>query len=201
MAAPRITLEDVIRTANELVEAGEHPSVSTVREALGGRGSFTTITKHLQEWRLQQEEVNTKADLPERVEAAYRKAAAFAWSEARRQAGEEVALIKEQMEQKEARLVKDATESAAEVGRLEKQVQDLEQKAAKTDKALNELREREAQAREEASRHKAENEASGQRVKACEGERDSLKAENKQLLVQTGKLEAEIQFIKSGSSQ
>ena len=197
MAAPRVTLEEVIKTATDLTREGVHPSVATVREALGGRGSFTTITKHLQTWREQSEETAANVELPEEVEAAYRHAAVAAWGEAYRIAHEEADRIKEQAAEREARLVKGCTETAAEVERLENLLQEHEAKAKAHAEELATIRESEYKFREECARFKAESEAKENRISEVSSELANLKVENKQLLKQAGKLEAEVQLLKS----
>lgn len=44
-----VSYEEVVRAAKELVKEGRYPSVAAIREKLG-RGSNTTIHKHLREW-------------------------------------------------------------------------------------------------------------------------------------------------------
>ncbi|RME33684.1 MAG: hypothetical protein D6786_07020 [Gammaproteobacteria bacterium] len=45
-----LSREEVFSAASELVRAGRRPTVAAVRERLG-RGSYTTITQYLGEWR------------------------------------------------------------------------------------------------------------------------------------------------------
>ena len=124
MAAPRITQEQVFQTADTLRQQGEHPSVAAVREAIGS-GSYSTVNRYLQLWREQQEKEMVSADLPAPVEEAYRKAAAVAWNEASRLTGEQVTAIKEQTTKERERFEKEARDAAAEITRLEQQVEQL----------------------------------------------------------------------------
>lgn len=42
-----ISFEDVERSVQEILVIGEEPAINRVRQQLGNRGSFTTISKHL----------------------------------------------------------------------------------------------------------------------------------------------------------
>lgn len=65
-----VTREDVFAAASEIFASGKNPTQATVRTALG-RGSFSTISKYLAEWRSQQTEAeaitNNGYDMPEQV--------------------------------------------------------------------------------------------------------------------------------------
>ncbi len=46
-----ITQEEIFRIADEIDAAGQNPTLSAVRKALGG-GSFTTISSAMGEWKV-----------------------------------------------------------------------------------------------------------------------------------------------------
>jgi hypothetical protein len=50
MARNGITPEEVFATADGISQAGDVVSVKKVRERLGDRGSYSTISRHLREW-------------------------------------------------------------------------------------------------------------------------------------------------------
>ena len=89
MGRPRRVSDEVIESViEEVKEAGSEPTVTKVRERLGGIGSFTTIARVLEKWRSEHPAPEAK-DLkrPESVERAF----AALWSEAWRQASRQVA--------------------------------------------------------------------------------------------------------------
>ena len=147
MAAPRITQEQVFKTADELKQQGEHPSVAAVREAIGS-GSYSTVNRYLQLWREQQEKDMVSVDLPAPVEEAYRKAAAIAWAEASRVAGEQVAIVKEKAEQEQQRREEEARDAAAEIERLEQQAGQVEPLQARVQELTEQLTRLEAENRQ-----------------------------------------------------
>ena len=54
MGRAGILYSDVARVATQLVEAGNLPTVDTVRAALGGTGSKSTIAPYLKRWKAEQ---------------------------------------------------------------------------------------------------------------------------------------------------
>lgn len=196
MATPRITQEAVNESADKLVAQGEYPSVQTVRDALGS-GSYSTITKYLQVWRDQREKAAAVVDLPERVEAAYRKAAASAWSEATRLAGEQVAIVKDQMEQERVKHIREADEAVSEIERLEKLIQEAEVRVNQYSKELEELRSNERYLIDQAARAEAQRESVAKDVDRITLRVESLDKENRELIKRVGSLESENERLKN----
>lgn len=66
-----ISLTDVAMAAEALVEAGEPPTIENIRDQLGKRGSYSTISKYLKAWR-DGEPVTKSTPLapPDQVQAA-----------------------------------------------------------------------------------------------------------------------------------
>ena len=196
MATPRITQEAVNESADKLVAQGEYPSVQTVRDALGS-GSYSTITKYLQVWRDQREKAAAVVDLPERVEAAYRKAASSAWSEATRLAGEQVAIVKDQMEQERVKHIREADEAVSEIERLEKLIQEAEVRVNQYSKELEELRSNERYLIDQAARAEAQRESVAKDVDRITLRVESLDKENRELIKRVGSLESENERLKN----
>jgi colicin import membrane protein len=91
-----ITYADVAAAAQALVNAGEKASTITVREQLG-RGSFSTIKKHLNRWSAEQTPSPAPAPpVPPQLESL--------WTEARREAEERLAVERAALEQLSAQL-------------------------------------------------------------------------------------------------
>ena len=65
-----ITPEQIIETAEALVERGASPTLAAVRQELGG-GSFTTISEALRSWRERRQASQARAEsvqVPARVQ-------------------------------------------------------------------------------------------------------------------------------------
>lgn len=66
-----ITRENVFEAASEIFAGGKNPTQASVRSRLG-KGSFSTISKYLSEWRQQQTDVeaivSSLEEMPEEVE-------------------------------------------------------------------------------------------------------------------------------------
>ncbi len=178
MTAPRVTYDDITRTANELTAQGQHPSAATVREALG-RGSYSTINTHLKAWREQQEADALNTALPEAIEARYRKAAIQTWVDAKKLASEEFEPIQAKLTEERSQAINDRNTAEAEVVRLEQQLETLtgELEASQT---------REAELRETHAGTTARLTASEARVTELQKEVEALRLENKQLLIKIG---------------
>jgi chromosome segregation ATPase len=68
MARSTITQEDVFSAAREIVERGEKPTVLEVHKILG-KGSYSTITKHLRIWEDSSEAIDARIELlPQEIE-------------------------------------------------------------------------------------------------------------------------------------
>lgn len=71
-----LTKEDIFAAASEIFASGKNPTQAAVRAKLG-RGSFSTITKYLNEWRSQQTEAEAIAsdveNIPDSISALLRR--------------------------------------------------------------------------------------------------------------------------------
>ena len=95
-----ITYLEVAKLAQEIQIRGDHPTIEKIRVGLGGRGSNTTISKFLNEWRNQWNSALAKEitkqmpslRLPESVNALMDNA----WEQMDKEAQAEVEKIKQQ---------------------------------------------------------------------------------------------------------
>nr|WP_053070645.1 DNA-binding protein [Halomonas sp. PR-M31] len=55
MARSGVRYEDVQKAIHQLLQRGETPGVQKIREVLG-TGSFTTLSEHLRQWKIEREE-------------------------------------------------------------------------------------------------------------------------------------------------
>ncbi|MCE8015139.1 hypothetical protein HOP62_03495 [Halomonas sp. MCCC 1A17488] len=121
MARSGVQYEDVQQAIETLLAKGEAPSVQKIRDVLG-TGSFTTISDHLREWRLQREasrDLPASQSMPEPV----LKLAESLWHKAQEAAGEGLAGYREQADRRVA-------DAQAAMQEAQRQVEDAEQREA-----------------------------------------------------------------------
>lgn len=122
MARTGITREQVFEAASQLKAQGMQITMQRIREALGETGSFTTISRLLEEWRAADtiKDREVLPDIPEAAEQGMQAAIRELWRIAAATAHRRVAEAKEEAD----RRVKEAEgrygEARAEVERLEK---------------------------------------------------------------------------------
>jgi len=109
-----ITFEQVELAAEKILAQGENPTIEKIRNLLGGTGSNTTLSKHLNEWRSQRL-MATRDDLPaphippDTVHAAVNRV----WKEIHEEASLQVQHTREQ--------------ARAEIEAIKKQIDSLQQ--------------------------------------------------------------------------
>jgi chromosome segregation ATPase len=122
MARTGITREQVFEAANKLKADGASITMQRVRDALGETGSFSTISRLLEEWRAADtmRDRETLPEVPEVADRAMQGAVRELWRIAAAAAHREIAAAKEEAE----RRIKEADlrygEARSEVERLEK---------------------------------------------------------------------------------
>jgi colicin import membrane protein len=122
MARTGITREQVFEAANKLKADGASITMQRVRDALGETGSFSTISRLLEEWRAADtmRDRETLPEVPEVADRAMQGAVRELWRIAAAAAHREIAAAREEAE----RRIKEADlrygEARAEVERLEK---------------------------------------------------------------------------------
>ncbi len=142
------TKEEIWAAAGALVEAGERPTLSAVRKAVGG-GSFTTISEAMTEWRAKQTQPEApKEPAPDAVLAKAKDLASDIWAQALAMSGERLKAeraaldaARAAMEQELAEAV-DLADSLADD--LDQARADLKSTAARADSLADEI-ERQAQ--------------------------------------------------------
>ncbi len=119
MGRPGITRDQILATADALVEAGLKPTLKLIRDRIGG--SYTTITPHLTAWRQARgEEAGSGVpEMPERVAIACRGLWGAAWTlsqEALRSEREGLAAARAELDRERAELTQEIVDLE---GRLE----------------------------------------------------------------------------------
>ncbi|WP_458525709.1 DNA-binding protein [Onishia taeanensis] len=108
MARSGVQYDDVQRAVHTLLSRGDAPSVQRIREVLG-TGSFTTISEHLRQWRIEREE-NRDQPPPQEMPEALQAMTLELWRQAQETASESLALYRHEADQR----VTDALEAARE---------------------------------------------------------------------------------------
>ena len=131
-----ITFAQVADAAASLKARGLEPTGYAVRAELGNTGSFTTIQQHLAKWKAEASESVKLKELPPEVENAMQTAIATCWAMANKVADESVAIVRQQLHEKD----KELEEAAKLIAELEKRTEDAEAQAAKAVQEASELK-------------------------------------------------------------
>lgn len=125
MARKGITYNQVFASAEAIKARGIAPTISAVRNELG-EGSFTTISQHLQKWKLETADHADLQTLPQEVEEKALETITVLWNIAVREASNDIKAIKQEYTDKEIILKEELKQHIEEIIQLEKQVQKLE---------------------------------------------------------------------------
>lgn len=92
-----LTYQDVAEAADKLLLQHESPTMESVRQYLGGTGSFTTLSKHLNTWRSKRLMATVKED-PNRIipPDQVSQAVQGVWEQLTNQANQEVVALKQE---------------------------------------------------------------------------------------------------------
>lgn len=166
------TQEQVFEAADKLAAEGKEVTQTTLREVLG-RGSFSTLGKHIDAWQEARKAAPAPVviDMPESVKAAF----AQCWQAAAAEAGKEIAAIREKADAEIKGTKRRLDEALAEVERLE---EDANTDAAALESAQAALSQtaKDAQqaATEAAAREAALSATADQMQKQIEAQQDEL---------------------------
>lgn len=118
------TEAEVFEAANRLAASGAEVTAPALREALGGKGSYTTIYRHFEAW------VKARATAPAPVVLAMPDAvrAAFdqVWAAAAQEAGREIAAIRERADADVAQARKQVEDAKGAIAQLEAEARETE---------------------------------------------------------------------------
>ena len=179
MARTGIDEKDVFQAADRLVEAGEVPTLQTIREKLG-TGSFATISAHLKKWREQKIQESPIPELPEGLTTALKQIWAMAYREATTQF--ESARAAAEVERK--KLVEEGEQMLSEIKKLEDTVHEeqtqrkrLEEEATAQKKTHTELGAQLQELREKLAASTARSDAAADRIKEALARAERLEGE------------------------
>ena len=169
MARSGVQYDDVQRAVHTLLSRGDAPSVQRIREVLG-TGSFTTISEHLRQWRVEREENRDQPPSQEMPEALQTLTLEL-WRQAQDTASESLALYRQEAEQR----VTDALEAARE---SERRAEDAGQ--------------RESAVADHLAKAQARLEEQSATLASCQAERDTLADREAKAVQRAKQLELEL---------
>lgn len=129
-----ITFAQVADAAASLKARGMEPTGYAIRAELGNTGSFTTIQAHLAKWKAESAESVRLKELPPEVENAMQTAIATCWAMANKVAEESVAIVRQQLHEKDQEL----KQAETLIQELEKRTEEAEAAAAKATQEASE---------------------------------------------------------------
>lgn len=137
---------EVFEVADRLLAEGKDVTPTALREALG-RGSFSTLGRHIEAWRQQTRSAAAPVviEMPQSVQAAF----AACWQAAASEAGKEIATVREKADADVQAAQRRLAEALLEIERLEGEAS---AGADELDRAKAELASIEAQAQQAAQR-------------------------------------------------
>lgn len=136
----QISYEDVAKAADQLIAEGRPVGPTKVRELLG-RGSFSTVQKHLGEWEEHQAKLKAKAQEekrlgpPDELFSELEKIMGAYWPHAVARAKEQMRPEIEALEAKLAEALTRNKEASVEIGNLENRLEAASVKAGKMEEA------------------------------------------------------------------
>jgi chromosome segregation ATPase len=116
-----VSREAVFATAQAITNEGETLTMAAIRERIGG--SFTTIGPLLKEWKRHAAQTSAQPELPKPVLEVMRQATASIWETANQLAREQVVQLQTAAQETVASAQHEAQEYAAEIQRLEDQLE------------------------------------------------------------------------------
>jgi chromosome segregation ATPase len=190
---PVIQEDELFEVANRLEAEGKEVTALALLEALG-RGSLTTIYKHLEVWKsAKPAKVQlSNNEMPERVKTAFM----VAWREASQEAGLAVEEVREKAKEEVAaalrqfhgaleaiaKLEKDKEAQDEAIEGLQKQLAEAKAEAAKAESEGAAEKARADELREQLKTQQQDRDAALKEAAETKGQLESLKAQNQELL-------------------
>ena len=174
VARQGISKDQVYSAADTLREEGTTPTVQAVRDRLGS-GSFTTISRHLDEWKTDNAIQGTASapEMPERVQAAFTQAWTLAAREAQSGLEDERQALKIMQRDMDTEL----RDMGAEIQRLEKALDDQIRNGEMLARERDELKQTLESTREELNALKVETARFEEQRDAARTRGDELKGQ------------------------
>ena len=174
-----ITPEQIVETAETLVERGESATLAAVRRELGG-GSYTTISEALRGWRERRRanQERTKAvQVPAKVREALARAGVLVWTAATEEHAARLAAEREALEKERERFATERREAVELADQVSRELDEIRNERDRTAQALAEERRDHDRTRAEVREQRALTEERGRRGEALETELRELRQE------------------------
>ncbi|WP_028562268.1 DNA-binding protein [Paenibacillus pinihumi] len=133
-----VTKEEIFEAADAMAAEGKTPRIEGIREALGTRGSFSTIKKYLNEWKEQvgQLEESRAIIVPQAITDRLQQFGTVLWSAAVELAAEGVRVEREELAKAKNDMEEEQRETVAFADTLSKEADLLRQKILELEGAL-----------------------------------------------------------------
>ena len=118
MARTIVTCEAVAAAAEALAAIGEEPGIIAVQAAIGA-GSFTTVKKHLDQWKAQRQAQPVAIRIPDSLATQGQALIGSLWQAATQLAGEEVEQVRRDADERLTQTRSELSEALAVIERLE----------------------------------------------------------------------------------
>ncbi len=181
-----ITYEQIIETAETLLEQGKNPTLAAVRHELGG-GSYTTISEALKDWKDKRAKAQARAEVvqvPANVQEAMSVAAITVWTEATQHHAAQLAAEREALESERTRLVGERQEAIELADQLSKDFEQIQTDAKRMAGELKTERQTSANDRTAAAAIKAQAEERHERIHGLEDDLLQIRISEREALSQ-----------------
>lgn len=175
MARAIVTQALVNDAAEALVAVGEEPSIIAVQERIGG-GSYTTVKRHLEIWKAQQQQPPA-VELPGEIAARGSAFIRELWATAAALAEQRSAQVREEAQRQVAASQAALVNAEAVIARMESEAEQQAQRLAELEAANAQMREELAQARSVAQVAEARSTELAKQVEALQRQAQQRDAE------------------------
>jgi chromosome segregation ATPase len=137
-----VGVEEVMAAADALSAAGTKPTYAAVRDHLGKRGSYTTITKGMKAWQARAEREDAQDSSPqppEAVKTLFDRLWGATWAEAAKGASASFEAERSRLQQETQAAAEAADQAAGYVRQLEKEVEGWESRHASAETEISRL--------------------------------------------------------------
>ena len=172
-----ITPEQIIETAETLLEQGTNPTLAAVRAELGG-GSYTTISEALKGWKEKRQAAQARAEVvqvPPAVQEAMANAAVTVWTQAQQQHAAALAAEREALDTERQRLEAERLEAVELADQVSRDLDQVRATLEKTEKALGASTDEAATLRADLEGAKAEARERATRIESLEVDASAAK--------------------------
>jgi len=195
MARAGVTDEEVFVAADTIEASGQTVTIARVRDALGGTGSYTTISRHLEVWRERRdsEKQDELPAVPGSIEETMVNAVRTIWQQAMGLARSEFESLREGLRAETTEKEHALSEAHSEIDRLERDFEKQEHATAAAQEKFE-------KANETAMRLSIEHQAAQAEIERLRDELVSARAEAREARDEAAELRGRVQALEELSA-